>query len=102
MDLQQLLQDEGATSFDFADNEEDAIASAIARRPDFITSDVKLTQGTGPRAISEIHHRLGAIPVMFITGTPADCHPCNPPGIVLSKPVNAREVIDAFHRLQDR
>ncbi len=99
MDLQQLLESQGATSFDFADSEDEAIASALARRPDIITSDVKLAHGTGPHAITSIHERLGAIPVIFITGTPDECHPCNPPGVVLGKPINARDVIEAFHRL---
>ncbi|MGY2733610.1 response regulator [Sphingomonas sp. UYP23] len=100
MDLQQLLEGEGATSFDFADSEDDAVASALARRPDIITSDVKLSRGTGPHAITSILGQLGDIPVIFITGTPNDCRPCAPPGVVLSKPVNARAVIEAFHRLQ--
>lgn len=99
MDLQQLLENEGATSFTFADSEEGAVASAMATRPDVITSDVKLAHGTGPNAIRIIHERLGLIPVIFVTGTPQDCDPCDPPGVVLSKPINARAVINAFHKL---
>ena len=100
MDLEQILQNEGATSFAFAASEDQAVAAAMERRPDVITSDVKLDVGTGPHAIKTIHTRLGVIPVIFITGTPAECEPCEPPGVVLSKPVNARAVISAFHRLQ--
>ncbi|MDQ2764852.1 MAG: response regulator [Pseudomonadota bacterium] len=100
MDLQQLLEGEGATSFDFADSEDDAVASALARRPDIITSDVKLARGTGPDAITSILDQLGNIPVIFITGTPNECGRCAPPGVVLSKPVNARAVIEAFHQLK--
>lgn len=96
MDLQQLLEGEGATSFDFAATEEDAIAAAIRHRPDLITSDVKLSRGSGPSAIRAIHETLGVIPVIFITGTPADCTPCGPPGVVLTKPVDARAVKAAF------
>lgn len=100
MDLQQMLEKEGATSFAFAETEDGAIAAAVARRPDVITSDVKLAEGTGPAAIKSIYAILGAIPVIFITGTPSDCTPCEPPGVVLSKPVDARAVREAFHRMQ--
>ena len=96
MDLQQLLESEGATSFDFAETQDEAVAAALGRRPDVITSDVKLAEGTGPAAIAAIHRRLGVIPVIFITGTPADCTPCEPPGVILTKPVNARAVREAF------
>jgi CheY-like chemotaxis protein len=92
MYLREILEDEGATSFAFADNEDDAIASAIEKRPDIITSDVKLLRGTGPHAIAVIQNRLGSIPVIFITGTPDECDPCEPPGVVLSKPVMASAV----------
>lgn len=101
MDLQEILQAEGATSFAFANSEDEAIASAIEHRPAVITSDVKLTSGTGPAAIRKIYDRLGTIPVIFITGTPEDCTPCEPPGVILGKPVNARAVAAAFHDFQD-
>lgn len=100
MDIQQLLEDEGVTSFAFAHSEEEAIASAADKRPDMITSDVKLLSGTGPNAIRAIQQQLGSIPVIFITGTPQDCAPCEPPGVILGKPMSAPAVIRAFHTLQ--
>jgi CheY-like chemotaxis protein len=100
MDLHEILESEGATSFAVAASEDEAVASALETRPDVITSDVALTSGTGPHAISEIHGKLGAIPVIFITGTPEACAPCDPPGVILRKPVNARAVIKAFHELR--
>lgn len=97
LDLQTLLEAEGATSFDFADSEAGAVAAAIARPPGLITSDVKLVEGTGPNAVTMIHQRLGDIPVIFITGTPEECRPCNPPGQILSKPLNGARLRQAFH-----
>lgn len=97
MDLQQLLEGEGATSFAFAATEDEAIVSAMQHHPDVITSDVNLTKGTGPAAVQSIHAQLGNIPVIFITATPADCELCDPPGIVLGKPINARAVCAAFN-----
>lgn len=99
MILQDLLEQEGATSVAIAVTERDAIASALACRPALITSDVKLLEGTGPHAVQQIHEQLGAVPVIFITGTPEDCQPCNPPGMVLSKPMDHRAVAAAFHEL---
>lgn len=99
MNIQALLEDEGATSFDFAVSQEEAVAAALARRPELITSDVKLTQGTGPAAVQEIYRQLGELPVIFISGTPDDCQPCNPPGIILSKPFREEALKAAFHRM---
>lgn len=101
MDLQDLLEREGATSFDFAVSEEEAVAAALAHPPMLITSDVKLISGTGPGAIAAIHRQLGQIPVIFITATPAECMPCEPPGIVLTKPLNDRAISAAFHEMTD-
>jgi CheY-like chemotaxis protein len=97
--LRCLLEDEGATSFDFADTQDGAVGAAVAKPPDIITSDVKLLAGTGPRAISAIHDRLGQIPVIFITATPAECKPCNPPGRLLRKPIDCDELAKVFHEL---
>jgi CheY-like chemotaxis protein len=99
LDLQTLLEEEGATSFSFAETEDEAVAAALAYPPALITSDVKLVEGTGPHAISTIHRRLGSIPVIFITGTPQDCLPCEPPGRIFAKPFDRDKVKKAFHEL---
>jgi CheY-like chemotaxis protein len=97
--LRSLLEDEGATSFDYAATEDAAVAAALAHHPDLITSDVKLLSGTGPQAVSLIHDQLGDIPVIFVTGTPEDCAPCSPPGRVLQKPIDEREFAKAYREL---
>jgi CheY-like chemotaxis protein len=97
--VRDLLEEEGATSFSFAATQDDAVAAAISEPPALITSDVKLVEGTGPLAIAAIHHHLGPVPVIFITGTPAECQPCNPPGRVLTKPFNNSELASAFHEM---
>lgn len=99
MILQDLLEEEGATSVAIAVTEEEAIASALACRPAVITSDVKLIEGTGPHAVQRICESLGNVPVIFITGTPDDCRPCAPPGRILTKPIDHRAVVAAFHEL---
>ena len=53
MDVEALLfADNGATSFAFAETERGAVAAALVQRPEFIISDVSLTQGTGPAQFS--------------------------------------------------
>lgn len=101
MDLQMTLVDEGATSFDIAATEAEAIALARAHPPQLITSDVKLIEGTGPHAVQHILEELGKadIPVIFITGTPDACKPCNPPGLILTKPLADGELATAFRTL---
>lgn len=99
MHLSEVLREEGAKSFSFAATQEDALASAVANPPDLVTSDVKLLRGTGPLAVEAIHKKLGEIPVIFVTGTPAECEPCAPPGQVLCKPVDEKRLAAVFHEL---
>ncbi|MFV0623982.1 response regulator [Sphingomonas sp. ac-8] len=99
MGIQMMLEEVGATSFDIAATEADAVAAAFATPPELITSDVRLVEGTGPQAVQQIHARLGPVPVIFISGTPEECRPCGPPGVVLSKPVCEGALKDAFHQM---
>ncbi|MCR5869508.1 MULTISPECIES: response regulator [unclassified Sphingomonas] len=99
MAIQDILESQGATSFEIADTQEAAVSAATAHQPDMITSDVKLLEGTGPHAVAEIHRRLGPVPVIFISGTPEECIPCNPPGSIVLKPFTAQALISAFREV---
>ena len=99
MTIQDLLENEGATSFDIAVTEKEAIQFALHKRPDLITSDVRLIEGTGPVAVAQIRQTVGDVPVIFISGTPDECRPCNPPAIVISKPFRSDVLARAFHQL---
>ena len=98
--IQFLLEDEGATSFAFADSEAAAVEAAVETPPALITADVRLASGTGPAAVKAIHERLGSVPVIFITASPEACKPCKSWGITLSKPVDSAAVAKAFHVLR--
>jgi CheY-like chemotaxis protein len=100
MDLEMLLASAGATSFSFAQSQPEAVEMALAHPPAFITSDVRLADGTGPLAVFDIHKVLGPIPVLFITGTPDACHPRELTDLVLTKPFDRTAVIRAFHVAQ--
>ena len=95
----QLAREGGATSITQADTQEGAITAARDRRPDVIMSDVKLVRGTGPLAVEAIIAEHGATPVIFITGSPESCQPCEPPGVIITKPIEDRAVVEAFRLL---
>jgi CheY-like chemotaxis protein len=99
MDVENLLADNGATSFDFAETEADAVAAALAHQPGFIVSDVSLKHGTGPAAVRTIHALVGDVPVIFITATPGACVPCKPPGRVFEKPMHGASIARAFREM---
>ncbi|WP_242147880.1 response regulator [Sphingomonas sp. BAUL-RG-20F-R05-02] len=95
-DLQDMLSTVGATSFAFAETEDQAVSEARLRRPDVITSDVMLREGTGPCAVQTILSEMGPLPVIYITATPDQCEPCEPSSAILAKPVLGMVVRDAF------
>lgn len=94
LDLQALLEAHGAKTFAFAETEAEAIEAARARKPDFITSDVALLDGTGPKAVETIIQEVGPVPVVFITG-----HPCPPLARVLNKPLHYPAITSAFKEM---
>lgn len=99
LDLEDLLEHNGAESFSFADGQHRAIEESRRVRPDFIMSDVSLLEGTGPLAVKAIQDELGAIPVIFVTATPEACAPCAPPGVVFRKPLDRSAIGAAFRRM---
>ena len=96
LDLQEMLSSAGATTFSFAETEREAVDAARQHRPDVIMSDVILREGTGPQAVAMIQDEMGPLPVIFVTATPESCNSCDPPAIVLGKPVIDAKVREAF------
>jgi CheY-like chemotaxis protein len=102
LDLQEMLELAGATTFSFAETEREAVDAARAHRPDVIMSDVMLREGTGPHAVELIQDEMGPLPVIFITATPEACTTCGPPAIVLGKPMVDARVREAFRAVAPR
>lgn len=88
----------GATSYELAHSEREAVSCALAHPPSILLSDVNLGDGTGPRAVAEIRRQLGDIPVIFITATPDACVTCDYAAAVLQKPVFANRLVYEFQR----
>ena len=99
IDLEHLLECEGATSFSFAASEGEALAAAWERRPDVITSDVTLLEGTGPAAVEKIRSALGRIPVVYISGTSPNCGVGDPLTRAIPKPLDPRAVSTQFREV---
>lgn len=100
LDLEWLLEREGAVSFSFAASQGEAIACARMRRPDLITSDVTLVEGTGPAAVKAIRSALGMIPVVYISALVAEWGEGGPMTRTLRKPLNRAAIAAAFHELR--
>ncbi len=68
--LQTLLKQFGFLSFDCASTQTQAVVACRGRRPDLITADIQLCQGSGMGAIDDIAREFGSIPTVFVTGNP--------------------------------
>ncbi|RZL83682.1 MAG: response regulator [Sphingomonas sp.] len=99
MMIEDSLVEHGATGVDVAASEADAVEAAQLHRPDFITSDVRLLEGTGLEAVAAILRLYSDIPVLFITASPDECTDCSPEAI-MRKPANPREIGRRFRALQ--
>ena len=97
MHIEDVLRDGGASTVIIAMTEGDAIDAARAKRPDFITSDVRLLEGTGLDAVIAIRGMYDTVPVTFITAWPEACHEVARTE-VLQKPVRATALLESFKR----
>jgi DNA-binding response OmpR family regulator len=91
MSIEDILTQCGFTSFDVADSTEQALVAARQRCPDLITADVELNPGSGIDAVEQI---CGGppIPVIFITGSPADVVRRMPQHPLIGKPFTREAV----------
>lgn len=94
-----LATNAGASSIDVASTPKEAVTLALATPPAIILSDVKIIDGTGPEAVVEIRRHLGPLPVIFITGTPEACDPCDYAAAILPKPIVPHLVVNAFREV---
>ena len=68
LEVEDLLRGLGYRSFDIAATPRDAIEQATHHRPDLITADVRIVDGTGIEAVKAITAQLGEIPYFYVTG----------------------------------
>lgn len=92
MAIENALRDCGFTSFDVAISVEEAVAAAARQCPDLITADVELRPGCGIDAVQSICSDV-PIPVLFITGSPAEVRMRMPQHALIEKPFNADQIM---------
>ena len=97
--IEDTLQDAGATSFDFATTEDEAMTLARAHPPAFITADVTLRIGQGPRAVDRIRLEHGPVAAVVISGYMHPRAPDAPPCPVLVKPFSPERLRAAFEAM---
>ena len=93
MAIEDALRAHGFTSFDTVVSAEAAVAAAALRCPDLITADVNLRPGCGISAVQSICSEL-PIPVVFITGRPAEVRKRMPGHSLVEKPFDAVRMIE--------
>lgn len=96
--IEDVLRDCGCSSFDVACSADEAVAAAMERCPELITSDVRLAPGCGIDAVETICADK-PIPVIFITGTPAEVQTRRPGNMILHKPFNAAQLAEAVRQV---
>lgn len=87
--IEAVLRECGFTTFDVAPSAHSAIIAAALRRPDFITSDVRLKPGCGIATVETISQG-SAVPTVFITGHAANVMRRLPNTRVIDKPFSVR------------
>jgi CheY-like chemotaxis protein len=91
IDICDLLRAIGFDTFDVADSPPQALANALARRPDLITADVRIIDGTGIDAVKAIFALLGKIPTVYVTGS-SELLADEPDPVIVEKPINPRSL----------
>lgn len=94
LEVESLLHDFGFHSCDIVDNPDDAVKSALARRPDLVTADIRIVGGTGIEAVVAITDKLGPIPHVYVTGN-ADMLTGKTAAPVVDKPLTRRALAAA-------
>ena len=86
LEVERMLEDLGFDSFDIARTPREAITFAQAHRPDLITADYRIEEGTGLEAVRSIRERVGIIPVVYVTGN-AEALLGEPTDLIIEKPI---------------
>lgn len=100
MAIEDALRGCGFVSFDVAVSAEEAVTAAARSCPDLITADVELRPGCGITAVQSICSEK-TIPVLFITGSPAEVRVRMPGRAMIEKPFEADHIMKAINLIMD-
>lgn len=68
LEVEYLLKELGYQSCAFAMSPGEALDAARDQRPDLITADYRILEGTGVEAVAAVHAAVGLVPVVYVTG----------------------------------
>lgn len=100
VNLQILVEDLGASSSLVAASEREAITHAARFRPSLIIADLHLREGLGVSAVQSIRGLVGPVPAVYVTGDPEEASRLDPTALVLTKPLQERQLVAALARLK--
>jgi two-component system, response regulator PdtaR len=95
--LRDNLEALGFTKFSFARSEDAAVMGANQANIDLVTADVRLLPGDGVNAVEQICKDRD-LPVVFITGYREELEERKPDAIVIQKPVQEDELLQAVRK----
>jgi len=90
-----------------ASNGEDALAIAGVVQPDILITDIRMPQMDGNSLVKELRSRDPALPVIVMTGHPGDAERpvdddgADAPVMVMSKPLNLKELLGILDELSE-
>mgnify|MGYP001091629434 CR=1 FL=1 len=96
-EVQDALARLGFDSFDMASSPGEALAYATAHRPNLITADMRIEDGTGLDAVRAIKAAMGEIPVVYVTAN-ADMLRDEGAAAVVEKPIAWPQLAAACNR----
>lgn len=96
--LQCFLEALGADTCALAETEDEAVRMAFARRPDLITVDMSLHEGSAPEAVRAIRDRMGDVPVVYLSGAESEAQPPDDHTQTVGKPILWLDFADAVHQ----
>ncbi|MCF3934132.1 response regulator [Acuticoccus sp. M5D2P5] len=101
MDLAELLTTLGHNICAISRTEGEAVSAATLAKPDLLIVDQHLAEGCGVSAIRRLLMR-GAAPHFYVTGDPGDVYTMQPNAIVVPKPYDRQDLIDAIVKVNVR
>ncbi len=98
IEIEALLSEQGFASFDWATTPGQALHCAKDHRPDLITADLRIIDGTGLEAVDAILAEMGDIPVVFVTAN-SDMLGAQSVFPVVPKPIMPAQLAAAWQRV---
>lgn len=98
IEIEALLSEQGFESFDWATSPRQALQCARDHRPDLITADLRIVDGTGLEAVDAILAEMADIPVVFVTAN-SDMLGGQSVFPVVPKPIMPAQLVAACQRV---